>query len=150
MPNWKYHNDWAERFGIPRSLANWVNKREDFPKFDRCNDKSLEKQRQTFPNTQPSYEDMQNEGQQHLEAWLLHILIDELEDICDDLSDDISPLDKGKDLYKEAIELFIANPLLRAFPSKISSFVLDNITELLETLPLPHFQMIQNMIIKTR
>ena len=32
MPEWKIHNKWAEKLGIPKEISNFVNRLIDFPK----------------------------------------------------------------------------------------------------------------------
>jgi hypothetical protein len=79
MSKWKFHNEWAVRFGIPVQTSNWVNKREDLPKFDSCNDKKLESLRLTMPN-RPLHKEFAELGTDYLKGWYLHMVIDYLED----------------------------------------------------------------------
>jgi hypothetical protein len=141
MPNWKFHNEWAVKMGLPKEVANWVNKREDLPKMSDVKDKGLSKFKTNIPNEQPTYDEMKEKGDYYLRAWLLHILIDELEDMCDiDFGHALKEYEMGADLYVEAKEYFLCTPILRIVPNDIGKFVTDNIDELIKTIPVPSFQ----------
>src|SRR5208283_3022812 len=123
MPNWKFHNEWAAKLGIPRDVANWVNKREDLPKFKKSVDKGLQRFKESMPDSEPTYNEMASKGTGYLRAWILHILIDEIEDICEDLGkNSIGEYKPGTDLYEEAKEIYLCNSFLRLVPDDILSF----------------------------
>lgn len=147
MPNWKFHNEWAVKMGIPIQISNWVNKREDLPKFDQSNNKSLQAFKDSMPDSQPDYTEMANKGTDYLKAWMLHVLIDELEDICESIVEDgLKEYGIGIDLYEVASDLFNYNNLLRLMPSDITKFISDNMKELLVNMPIPYFQINRNSL----
>ena len=149
MPNWKFHNAWAVKMGIPKEVANWVNKREDLPQFDKSNDKGLQAFRATIPDHQPDYNEMLAKGNEYLRAWMLHVLIDELENICEDLAEDgLKEFEEGTDLYEVAKDMFNTNGLLRLIPNELTKFISDNMDKLLEDMPVPYFQMNRNSLLK--
>lgn len=76
MPNWKFHNDWAVRFDIPRRIAANVNYLEDSPQFDQKGTQFEGR----VPAVQPTLASMRDGGTDYVKAWLLHLLIDYLED----------------------------------------------------------------------
>lgn len=129
MPNWKLHNDWAVKLGISRQVANLVNKREDLPKIPFCDDKSLQKFKEQLPDTQPTYDEMSKMGSEYLRAWILHLLIDEMEDICEYIIAD-KGADDNSDLYKETKDMFCNNALLRLTPDDINNFIFNNMDDL--------------------
>lgn len=151
MPNWKFHNDWAVKLGIPRDIANWVNKREDMPKIDHFDDKGLQKFKENLPEDLPTYNEMAKKGGEYLRAWILHILIDEIEDICEYLSENaLEKYETGTDLYEEAKDMFFSNSLLRLVPDDIQKFISANINELIKDMPVPYFQMNREMMLRDK
>lgn len=148
MPNWKLHNDWATKLGIPRQIANWINQRDDLPKIEHCDDNSLEKLRQKMPNIQPTYDEIANKGREYLDAWILHILIDEIEDTCSFILGDEDTI--GRDLYEETKSMFLYNTLLRLVPDNILNFLKANLDELIQTMPIPAFHIERLRLLKMR
>jgi integrase len=148
MPNWKFHNDWAVKLGISRDVANWVNKREDLLQFEKSDDKGLQRFKESMPDSQPTYNEMASKGTDYLRAWILHILIDEIEDICENLSkNSIGEYKHGADLYKEAKEIYLCNYFLRLVPDDILSFVSTNLNELIQDIPVPYFHLSRGMLL---
>ena len=131
-----------------RDIANWVNEREDLPKFKKSDDKGLQLFKENMPDSQPTYNEMANKGTDYLRAWILHILIDEIEDICEDLSkNSIGEYKHGADLYKEAKEIYLCNYFLRLVPDDILSFVSTNLDELIQNIPVLYFHLSRGMLL---
>jgi len=146
MPNWKFHNNWAESFGIPRYLANSVNKREDMPKIEHFDDPELQEQKESMPDYQPTYEEMEEKGPQYLKAWILHLALDELENISMRNLDNLAKvydgelkrndIIKAKELLKGAtIANFTGSELLRAMPGDILDFIMGHLDDIVKELP---------------
>jgi len=153
MPNWKFHLKWAKDFGIPFAIANWVNMREDMPKIDhKFNDPELERIKANMPNYQPTYEEMAAKGELYAEAWVLHLVLDELENISIQERDDIivlllerfeleffkvqKEIKITRDFLKQAtIEVFTSRELIRVLPESILNFVIPNLELIVEELP---------------
>jgi len=135
MPGWTLHNNWAVKMGIPRNIAAWVNVREDVPKFPPEEQKSKFPQVSTMPVTFDDWESLE-----HKKAWLLHLLIDEVEDTAEKIIEeawvnDIELIDIA------AIELVKINvtlsPLVRMMSGKnglgeVKVFFLENLQAITE------------------
>ena len=105
MPEWKIHNKWAEKLGIPKEISNFVNRLIDFPKesqeFMEFCDREDEKPRTgrrkrvvTLPyRTTVGKHDtgrrktaaylqlrfLRQKGSEYVEAWYLHHILDYIE-----------------------------------------------------------------------
>ncbi len=144
MPNWKFHNKIALHFGIPIEISNWVNKREDLPQFESSKDKGLQKFRESYPDSQPTYDEIATKGELYLKAWLLHLHIDRLETICEDVADGNFDTSEFDSLYEFAENAFVNSLSLRMIPNDINKFLVDNIKELIKEIPIPRFHLMNN------
>jgi len=135
MPGWTLHNNWAVKMGIPRSIAAWVNVREDVPKFPK------EEQESRYPRVSTQYVTIDDwESVEHKKAWLLHLLIDELEDTMDGIIenafvDDIDLIDEAVVVIAEG--LVLRSPVVRMFGGNsymggVLKFFKDNLDEIAE------------------
>jgi len=125
MPNWTFHNDWAERLGIPRDIAKWVNVREDIPKFS---EEEQKKYKGRVPKYPPTYQEMENSSINHLKAWILHLLIDELEDILEAIAEsEVLPENEIIELTTELCRirivyhdflLYLTSPLVKGWVTR--------------------------------
>jgi len=131
MPNWKTHNKWSVELGIDKATANWVNKREDLPQFESSNDKGLQAFRQTMPETQPTYDEMKDKGNDYLKAWILHIVLDEIEDTYEYLIEEQISV---SNIEKEIKDMVLNTPLSRLIPDDIYNFVFDNFRYILSDI----------------
>jgi hypothetical protein len=130
MPNWTFHNDWATRLGVPREIAKWINVREDIPKFP---EEEQKKYKGRVPEYPPTYQEMKSESIEHLKAWILHLLIDELEDILEAVAkSEVLPESEIIKLAKDGLQF---SPLLRVLPDtdvegEVKTFFLKNLGDI--------------------
>ncbi len=130
MPNWTFHNDWATRLGVPREIAKWVNVREDVPKFS---DEEQKTYKGRIPKYPPTYQEMGKVSTDHLKAWILHLLIDELEDILEAVAK--SEELPESDIIKLTTDGLQFSPLLRVLPDtgvegEVKTFFLTNLRDI--------------------
>lgn len=130
MPNWTFHNDWATRLGVPREIAKWVNLREDVPKLP---EEEQKKYKDRVPKYPPTYQEMEKASINHLKAWILHLLIDELEDILEAVTK--SEVLPERDIIKLATDSLQFSPLLRVLPDtgiggEVKTFFLKNLGDI--------------------
>ena len=130
MPNWTSHNDWATRLAIPREIAKWVNLREDVPKFPKEEQKRYKGRVPEYP---PNYQEMGNASVNHLKAWILHLLVDELEDILEPVAE--SEVLPESDIIELAIDGLQFSPLIRVLPDtgvegEVKTFFLKNLGDI--------------------
>jgi hypothetical protein len=130
MPNWTFHNDWATRLGVPREIAKWVTVREDVPKFS---EEEQKKYKGRVPKYPPTYQEMENAGIDHLKAWILHLLIDELRDFLEAVAkSEVLPESEIIGLATERLQF---SPLLRVLPDtgvegEVKTFFLKNLGDI--------------------
>jgi rubrerythrin len=127
MPNWTFHNDWATRLGVPREIAKWVNVREDVPKFPEEDQKRYKGR---VPKHPPTYQEMEKASIDHLKAWILHLLIDELEGFLEAVAE--SEVLSESELIKLATDGLQFSSLLRVLrdtgvEGEVKTFFLKNL-----------------------
>src|SRR5271157_1041630 len=104
-----------------------------------------------MPDSEPTYNEMAGKGTEYLRAWILHILVDEIEDICEDLGKNaIGEYKHGVDLYKEAKEIYLCNSFLRLVPDDILSFISTNLDELIQHVPVPYFHLSRGVLLNLK
>jgi len=106
MPEWKIHNKWAEKLGIPKEISNFVNRLIDFPEesqefMEFCNREDEKprtgrrkcvvtlpyrttvgkhdsgRRRKTAAYLQLRF--LRQKGSEYVEAWYLHHILDYIE-----------------------------------------------------------------------
>jgi len=130
MPNWTFHNDWATRLGVPRDIAKWVNVREDVPKFP---EEEQAKFKGRVSKDPPSRQEMEKVSSLHLKAWILHLLIDELEDTLEYIaeSEDLPP----EEMIDATIDVLQFSPVVRILSDtgvegEVKAFFLKHVREI--------------------
>lgn len=130
MPNWTFHNDWAAQLGVPRDVAKWINVREDIPQFP---EEEQKKYKGRVPKYPPTHQEMENASVNHLKAWILHLLIDELEETLEATAE--SELRPESDIIGLAIDELQSSRLLRVLPDtgvqgEVKTFFLNNLGDI--------------------
>jgi hypothetical protein len=135
MPNWNLHNDWATKLGIERKVSNWVNKREDKPRIDVSStmDKRLQANLMTFPDTPPTYDEITNLGDAYLKAWMLHLVLDEIEDTYEYLVSK-ARRHKNDNIRDDIIAIVLDSPFYRLVPNDIHTFVTEHLDTILQDI----------------
>ena len=132
MPGWKLHNDWAVKIGIERKVANRVNYLEDLPHIP-----DTDWFRGYIPDHHPTVEEMQKEDLNYLKAWILHLIIDEVEtQLWEDCTlDEIQKSILNYDFWRRHNSYEPIDPsLMQKCPNEIATilkFIKENINEII-------------------
>lgn len=148
MPNWKFHNTWSKKYGISSTVSTKVNMREDMPYFDADSYKSvrLRQIKESMSDTPPTYDEIKSMGEEYLNAWFIHLIIDEMEDNCEYIHANSEEFHNEKDLIQCAIDLTFSSPFIRFVPDGIISFLHENARTIIEEMPVTNFHLTRSFL----
>ena len=139
MPNWDFHNKWAYRMGMVEEASRLVNVHEDRiwrGKEDKYpNTLKFTWKGEEIPNTKGRFNFMRQCGSKYVKTWILHIILDEIEDnsieyLDIDTNTEYFSLEKAKDSV-EHISMQIENCNELDF---VKGFVLENLEDILQNI----------------